>query len=111
MKYDLSRKENEKERIERQLSNRETEIQKLMVENENCFGKEKNSLMVLSGYESQSEYLSYLLKPDGSKSSRTIKMPSSSHEDHYLYGSISALIRGKVYIFGGDGGHKFRVRL
>ncbi|CAG5111208.1 Oidioi.mRNA.OKI2018_I69.chr2.g5538.t1.cds [Oikopleura dioica] len=73
--------------------------------------KNSRSLMVLSGYESQTEILSYVVKPDGSKSSRTIKMPPSSHTYHYLYHSISALIRGKVYIFSGYQDYEFRISM
>ena len=109
MTIDLQRSKNEKEEIETRLLNYVRDFEQLELENENCYGREKNSLMVLSGYQSQTEFLSYVLKPDGSESSRTIKMPSSSHSFHYLYASISALIRGKVYIFGGDGEYDFRV--
>ncbi|CAG5108385.1 Oidioi.mRNA.OKI2018_I69.chr1.g3770.t1.cds [Oikopleura dioica] len=97
---DLERTEDEKEAIETRMSNNERDLEKLKFENEKCFGREKNSLMVLSGYKSQTEFLSYVLKPDGSESPRTIKIPSSKNGDHYLFASISALIRGKIYIFG-----------
>ena len=55
--------------------------------------------MVISGYKE--EFISYVLKSDGDRSYRKISMPSSTNEHHYLLGSISSLIQGKVYIFGG----------
>ena len=108
---DLERTEDEKEAIETRMSNYERDLEKLKFENENCFGREKNSLMVLSGFTSQTEFLSYVLKPDGSESPRTIKIPSSKNEYHYLYASISALIRGKIYIFGEGRGLNYQLRV
>ncbi|CAG5108415.1 Oidioi.mRNA.OKI2018_I69.chr1.g3784.t1.cds [Oikopleura dioica] len=100
---DLERTEDEKEAIETRMSNYEKDLEKLEFENKNCFGREKNSLMVLSGYRSKTKFLSYVLKPDGSESHRRIKIPSSNKQFHYLYAAISALIRGKIYIFGAGG--------
>ena len=108
---DLERTEDEKEAIETRIANYERDLEKLKFENENCFGREKNSLMVLSGFTSQTEFLSYVLKPDGSESPRTIKIPSSKNEYHYLYASISALIRGKIYIFGEGRGLNYQLRV
>ncbi|CAG5108423.1 Oidioi.mRNA.OKI2018_I69.chr1.g3788.t1.cds [Oikopleura dioica] len=108
---DLERTEDEKEAIETRIAFYERDLEKLKFENENCFGREKNSLMVLSGYESQTEFLSYVLKPDGSENPRTIKIPSSNNQFHYLYAAISALIRGKVYIFGEGWGYGLRIRM
>ena len=108
---DLERTEDEKEAIETRIANYERDLEKLKFENENCFGREKNSLMVLSGFTSQTEFLSYVLKPDGSESPRTIKIPSSKNEYHYLYASISALIRGKIYIFGEGGNLDYGLRV
>ncbi|CAG5076600.1 Oidioi.mRNA.OKI2018_I69.PAR.g8500.t1.cds [Oikopleura dioica] len=71
--------------------------------------KSGRSLMVLSGLDSQTVFLSYVLKSDGSKSPLTIKMPS--YTSHYLYLSYSALIRGKVYIFGGVNENDFHIAM
>ncbi|CAG5108381.1 Oidioi.mRNA.OKI2018_I69.chr1.g3768.t1.cds [Oikopleura dioica] len=101
MKESLKEEHKEKENLNKQLSYRLTEIDELKAESENCFGREKNSLMILSGFENKTELLSYVLKPDGSQNSVEIKMPFSGHKYHYLNSSIYALIRGKVYIFGG----------
>ncbi|CAG5111210.1 Oidioi.mRNA.OKI2018_I69.chr2.g5540.t1.cds [Oikopleura dioica] len=95
---------------EKARCSRATQDLKNDLEREDLENQEKNSLMVLS-YQSKTEFLSYVLKPDGSESSRTIKMPSSSHEYHYLYWSISALVRGKVYVIGGYGEYKFRIAM
>ncbi|CAG5108419.1 Oidioi.mRNA.OKI2018_I69.chr1.g3786.t1.cds [Oikopleura dioica] len=108
---DLERTEDEKEAIETRMSIFERDLEKFKFENESCFGRQKNSLMVLSGYTSQTEFLSYVLKPDGSESPRTIKIPSSKNEYHYLLASISAMIRGKIYIFGEGYGYELRIKM
>ncbi|CAG5108425.1 Oidioi.mRNA.OKI2018_I69.chr1.g3789.t1.cds [Oikopleura dioica] len=88
-----------------------SEIDEVKAESEKCYGREKNSLMVLTGYGSKTEYLSYVLKPDGSESPRTIKMPSSIDSSQFLYASISAMIRGKVFIFGKLSGSDYGLRI
>ncbi|CAG5108383.1 Oidioi.mRNA.OKI2018_I69.chr1.g3769.t1.cds [Oikopleura dioica] len=96
----LEKDKEEKEKLQKQLS---------VVLTENAELKIHRSLMVLSGYESKTEYLSYFLKPNGYQIPRAINMPSSSNAHHYLYASISALIYGNVYIFGGWSEYKFRI--
>ena len=69
----------------------------------------KDPMMIICTSEENSFW--YLLKPDGTKIAQGLYIPESTDEYPYLYGSISALIRGIPFIFGGYeyGNHHYRV--
>ena len=66
------------------------------------------SLMVLAGYRGS---ISYLLNSNGMTRNVAIKMPASKTDLNYLYSSVSASIRGRMYIFGGASNSEYKNRV
>ena len=102
-------------KVSLQASKNETTEMKLKYELEkdmlSFYLSPKDPMMVICTSVERS--FSYLLKSDGTKIEQSVGIPDSTGEFPYLYGSISALIRGKAYIFGGDryGDYHYRVSL